>query len=109
MTTNELDRVRALVEPIASDLELDLYDVERLSGTIRVTLDTEHLIVIGLGHLPFAPPVRLEKNGPAGERGRFHSVAGQADFFLSSSSTSSKSASTMSSSFDEVSSAASWA
>ncbi len=37
---NELDRVRALVEPITSDLDLDLYDVERRGGTIRVTVDT---------------------------------------------------------------------
>ena len=34
-------RVRELVNPIASDLELDLYDVEQRGGTIRVTLDTE--------------------------------------------------------------------
>ncbi|NND75435.1 MAG: ribosome maturation factor RimP [Ilumatobacter sp.] len=38
--TNELDRVRALVEPIASDLDLDVYDVERRGSTVRVTLDT---------------------------------------------------------------------
>jgi ribosome maturation factor RimP len=35
----EIDRVRALVEPIVADLRLDLYDVERRGGTIRVTLD----------------------------------------------------------------------
>ena len=40
MTINELERVRALVAPIASDLDLDLYDVERRSNVIRVTLDT---------------------------------------------------------------------
>ena len=40
MAATELDRVRALVEPIASDLELDLYDVERRSEVIRITLDT---------------------------------------------------------------------
>lgn len=40
MTTTELDRVRALVDPIASDLDLDLYDVERRGATLRVTLDT---------------------------------------------------------------------
>lgn len=39
-TTTEIDRVRALVEPIASDLHLDLYDVERRSDVIRVTIDT---------------------------------------------------------------------
>lgn len=33
-------RVRDLVEPIASDLHLDLYDVEQRGGTMRVTLDT---------------------------------------------------------------------
>ena len=37
--TAEIDRVRSLVQPIASDLDLDLYDVERRGGTIRVTLD----------------------------------------------------------------------
>lgn len=37
--TAEIDRVRALVQPIASDLQLDLYDVERRGGTIRITLD----------------------------------------------------------------------
>jgi len=36
----EIDRVQALVEPIASDLGLDVYDVERRGATIRVTLDT---------------------------------------------------------------------
>jgi ribosome maturation factor RimP len=38
--TSEIDRVRELVAPIASDLQLDLYDIERRGGTIRVTLDT---------------------------------------------------------------------
>jgi ribosome maturation factor RimP len=37
---SEIDRVRAIVGPIAADLSLDLYDVERRGGTIRVTLDT---------------------------------------------------------------------
>ncbi len=36
----ELDRVRELVAPIASDLELDLYDVERRSNVLRITIDT---------------------------------------------------------------------
>jgi ribosome maturation factor RimP len=36
---NELERVSALVAPIASDLDIDVYDVERRGGTIRVTLD----------------------------------------------------------------------
>jgi ribosome maturation factor RimP len=38
--TPVLRRVRALVEPIASDLQLDLYDLEQRGGTLRVTLDT---------------------------------------------------------------------
>jgi ribosome maturation factor RimP len=33
-------RVREIVEPIASDLQLDVYDVEQRGGTMRVTLDT---------------------------------------------------------------------
>ena len=37
---NEIDRVRQLVEPIASDLDLDVYDIERRGSTVRVTLDT---------------------------------------------------------------------
>ena len=35
-----LARVRTLIAPIASDLGLDLYDVEQRGGTLRVTLDT---------------------------------------------------------------------
>ena len=35
-----LARVRELVLPIASDLGLDLYDLEQRGGTVRVTLDT---------------------------------------------------------------------
>jgi ribosome maturation factor RimP len=35
-----LQRVRDLVEPIASDLGLDLYDLEQRGGTLRVTIDT---------------------------------------------------------------------
>ncbi len=38
--TPVLRRVRELVEPIASDLQLDVYDIERRGGTLRVTLDT---------------------------------------------------------------------
>jgi ribosome maturation factor RimP len=37
---SEIARVRAIVEPIASDLGLDLYDIERRGATMRVTLDT---------------------------------------------------------------------
>ena len=36
----ELERVRELVEPIVSDLDLDLYDVERRSKVVRITIDT---------------------------------------------------------------------
>ncbi|MEY2959351.1 MAG: ribosome maturation factor RimP [Actinomycetota bacterium] len=35
-----LRRVRSVVEPIAADLGLEVYDVEQRGGTIRVTLDT---------------------------------------------------------------------
>lgn len=37
---SEIDRMHALVGPIASDLSLDVYDIERRGATIRVTLDT---------------------------------------------------------------------
>ncbi len=33
-------RVRAIVDPIATDLSLAVYDVEQRGGTLRVTLDT---------------------------------------------------------------------
>lgn len=35
-----IQRVRDLVAPIATDLELDVYDVEQRGATLRVTLDT---------------------------------------------------------------------
>ena len=35
-----LSRVRELVLPIASDLGLELYDIEQRGGTLRITLDT---------------------------------------------------------------------
>ena len=35
-----LQRVRELIEPIASDLGLDLFDLEQRGGTLRVTIDT---------------------------------------------------------------------
>lgn len=38
--TPVIQRVRALVTPIATDLGLDLYDLEQRGGTLRVTLDT---------------------------------------------------------------------
>lgn len=45
MTTSTTDtpvvqRMRALVDPIASDLGLEIYDIEQRGGTMRVTLDT---------------------------------------------------------------------
>jgi ribosome maturation factor RimP len=36
----EIDRVQAIVDPIASDLHIDVYDIERRGGTIRITLDS---------------------------------------------------------------------
>lgn len=36
-----VQRVRAIVDPIAADLSLDVYDVEQRGGTLRVTLDTK--------------------------------------------------------------------
>ena len=39
-STARSQRVRALVDPIASDLDLDVYDIEQRGGTLRVTLDT---------------------------------------------------------------------
>ena len=38
--STEIDRVHALVAPIAADLQLDVYDIERRVATMRVTLDT---------------------------------------------------------------------
>ena len=38
--TTELERVRDLVAPIATDLDLDLYDVERRGKVVRITIDT---------------------------------------------------------------------
>src|SRR5690606_34666432 len=32
--------VRALVDPIATDLDLDVYDIEQRGSTLRITLDT---------------------------------------------------------------------
>lgn len=40
MDTPTMARVRLLVEPIAADLGLDLYDLEHRGGTVRITLDT---------------------------------------------------------------------
>lgn len=38
--TTVIRRLRELVTPIASDLQLDLYDIEQRGATMRVTLDT---------------------------------------------------------------------
>ncbi len=38
--TPVIQRVRTIVESIASDLELDLYDLEQRGSTLRVTIDT---------------------------------------------------------------------
>jgi ribosome maturation factor RimP len=38
--STEIDRVHALVAPIAADLHLDVYDIERRGATMRITLDT---------------------------------------------------------------------
>ena len=38
--TPVIRRVRELIQPIVSDLQLDLYDVEQRGGTMRVTIDT---------------------------------------------------------------------
>ena len=41
MSDSDRDRrIQAIVDPIASDLHLDVYDIERRGGTIRVTLDS---------------------------------------------------------------------
>ena len=50
----EIDRVRTLVEPIASDLQLDLYDIERRGGTIRITLDSSAATGITLDEISLA-------------------------------------------------------
>lgn len=38
--TPVVKRLRVLVDPIATDLELDVYDIEQRGGTMRITLDT---------------------------------------------------------------------
>jgi ribosome maturation factor RimP len=40
LTSPVLARVQALVAPVASDLGLDIYDIEQRGGTLRITLDT---------------------------------------------------------------------
>ena len=36
-----IDRVLALIQPIVSDLGLDLYDIEYTGGVLRVVVDTQ--------------------------------------------------------------------
>lgn len=36
-----IDRVRAICEPIAADLDVDLFDLEHTGGILRVTLDRD--------------------------------------------------------------------
>lgn len=38
--SGEIQTITELVEPIVGDLGLELYDIERRSGTIRITIDT---------------------------------------------------------------------
>lgn len=38
--TPAVERVRAIVAPIASDLALDVYDIEHRGGILRISLDT---------------------------------------------------------------------
>jgi ribosome maturation factor RimP len=38
--TTVLDRVRSLIQPIVTDLSLELYDCEFAGGTLRVVIDT---------------------------------------------------------------------
>ncbi|CAN5836602.1 ribosome maturation factor RimP [soil metagenome] len=38
--TLALERVRAIVAPIAADLALDIYDIEHRGGILRISLDT---------------------------------------------------------------------
>src|SRR5882757_4410398 len=33
------DRVRDLVDPLLADLGLEIYDIEQLAGTLRITID----------------------------------------------------------------------
>lgn len=46
-----LERVRALVAPIASDLQLGIYDIEQRGGTLRITLEGK----------PGEEPINLEQ------------------------------------------------
>lgn len=40
-TGTVIEAVRRMVEPVTTDLGLDLYDVERRGGVMRITLDTD--------------------------------------------------------------------
>ena len=64
MTGNTTDtpvvkRVRALIEPIVSDLRLDVYDVEQRGGTMRVTIDTQAGVSTGVDLDQLALATRL--------------------------------------------------
>jgi ribosome maturation factor RimP len=54
-----LQRVRELVEPITSDLDLDLYDLEQRGGTLRVTIDTPPGSEVGVDMDQLALATRL--------------------------------------------------
>lgn len=54
-----MQRVRGIVEPITSDLELDLYDLEQRGGTLRITLDTPPNSPAGLDMDKLALATRL--------------------------------------------------
>ena len=71
--TTTIERVRALVLPIASDLHLDVYDLEFRGGTLRVTLDQLSLITRLVGreldhHDPIPGHYTLEVSSPGLER-----------------------------------------
>ncbi len=55
----EIQRIHAIVDPIASDLHLDVYDIERRGGTIRVTLDTAPGSDVGINLDELALATRL--------------------------------------------------
>lgn len=54
-----VQRVRSLVDPIASDLDLDVYDIEQRGGTLRVTLDTRPGSAVGVDLDQLALATRL--------------------------------------------------
>ncbi len=54
-----MQRVRGIVEPITSDLELDLYDLEQRGATLRITLDAPVGSATGLDMDKLALATRL--------------------------------------------------